>query len=184
MTNSTGEKKFNEWNEYKKKLNSPKNFPDFHNREVWWCSIGVNIDCEEDGKNEHYERPVLILQKLAKNKFYGIPLSTQPQRFENYYYKFIWRNKKAYALLDQMRVFSTNRLQLKYGDSKIKINHYLNIKSKLAIILGLKKNLILSPRDERPKKRDFRPNPLLIIITILASLSSLIYSVILRGNML
>jgi hypothetical protein len=35
-----------------------------HEREIWWCSMGVNIGDEEDGKNELFERPVLILRKF------------------------------------------------------------------------------------------------------------------------
>ncbi len=29
-----------------------------------WCSIGINVGDEEDGKNELYERPVLVIKKF------------------------------------------------------------------------------------------------------------------------
>lgn len=36
----------------------------FREREIWWCSVGINIGDEEDGKNNLFERPVLILKKF------------------------------------------------------------------------------------------------------------------------
>ena len=45
-------KEFDKWNELKKKLHNsekPKKFY-FREREIWWCSLGLNIGFEEDGK--------------------------------------------------------------------------------------------------------------------------------------
>ncbi|MDK2948964.1 MAG: hypothetical protein PWQ56_129 [Patescibacteria group bacterium] len=44
------EKSFDEWNEDKKKLNKLNSKFFLHEREVWWCSLGVNIGYEADGK--------------------------------------------------------------------------------------------------------------------------------------
>lgn len=131
-------KDFDSWNEVKKELNRRMQIPKFYAGDIWWCSIGINIDCEEDGKNESFDRPVLVFRKLARNKFYGIPLSTQPQRFENYMHAFKFDGKDAYVLLDQMRVMSANRLR-EYGHYKISKKNYAIIKHKLGIILGYKK---------------------------------------------
>ncbi|MBR1801951.1 type II toxin-antitoxin system PemK/MazF family toxin [Candidatus Saccharibacteria bacterium] len=130
-------KNFDKWNSVKKELNSKIDKPPtIHNGEIWWCSVGVNIECEEDGKNDFFDRPVLVFRKLAKNKFYGIPLSTQEQRFENYTHKFLYAGKNAYALLDQMRVLSTNRLRNDFVPVKISRKNYAIIKAKLSIVLG------------------------------------------------
>lgn len=48
----------------------------FNEREIWWCSIGENIGFEGDGKNDMFERPVLILKKYNAEVFFGAPLTT------------------------------------------------------------------------------------------------------------
>jgi len=32
----------------------------FHEREVWWCSLGMNIGLEQDGSTDAFARPVMI----------------------------------------------------------------------------------------------------------------------------
>ena len=50
-------KNFDKWNSVKKELNSKIDKPPtIHNGEIWWCSVGVNIECEEDGKNDFFDR--------------------------------------------------------------------------------------------------------------------------------
>ena len=58
-------KDFNGWNIEKQNIESTKKdtLP-FHEREIWWCSIGINLGDEQDGKNELYERPVLVIKKF------------------------------------------------------------------------------------------------------------------------
>ena len=77
-------KNFNEWNEKKKEIHnniSKKDILDkkvyFKDREVWWVSIGINIGFEIDGKNHDFERPVLIIKKINKNQFWGLPLTSK-----------------------------------------------------------------------------------------------------------
>ena len=54
-------KDFDSWNKEKKGLeNVGHDILSFHEREIWWCSIGINLGDEQDGKNELFERPVLI----------------------------------------------------------------------------------------------------------------------------
>ncbi len=59
-------KEFDLWNSKKKLFNGKplsKHFY-FHEREVWWCGIGINIGVEIDGKNSDFERPVLVVKKF------------------------------------------------------------------------------------------------------------------------
>ncbi len=63
-------KDFDGWIDLKKLLSS-KNPPTFQEREIWWCSIGINVGFEIDGKNDKYLRPVLIFRKFNKNIFFG-----------------------------------------------------------------------------------------------------------------
>jgi hypothetical protein len=46
-------KDLDRWNELKKKIDSypADNVPYFHEREIWFCSIGHNVGFEQDGKD-------------------------------------------------------------------------------------------------------------------------------------
>ena len=55
-------KEFDRWNERKKVLHEADFGRYVHEREVWWCALGVNIGVEADGKHENFERPVLVLR--------------------------------------------------------------------------------------------------------------------------
>jgi hypothetical protein len=61
-------KDFDGWIKKKKSLHesSKEKAAYFYEREIWWCSIGINIGFEQDGKNEHFERPVLVLRKFNR----------------------------------------------------------------------------------------------------------------------
>ena len=60
-------KDFDNWNKEKKILESTANETlVFHEREIWWCSIGLNVGDEQDGKNDYFERPVLVIRKFNK----------------------------------------------------------------------------------------------------------------------
>ena len=102
------EKNFDNWNEYKKGLHG-KQFPYFvHVREVWWCSLGLNVGHEEDGKNENFERPVLVLKKISNDLVVIVPLSTK-MKVGTYYYPYAFEKVDGIALLMQVRVISTKR---------------------------------------------------------------------------
>jgi len=46
------DKNFDSWNEPKKLLHtSVKSNRLFHEGDIWWCSVGLNIGSEQDGKN-------------------------------------------------------------------------------------------------------------------------------------
>ena len=103
-------KNFDGWNIAKKSLEGKSRLPDFQSRQVWWCSLGVNIGYEEDGKNDNFERPVLILRKFNKELFYGVPLSSQIKEGDFYYNLPDWNQQKGQVLLSQVRVMSAKRL--------------------------------------------------------------------------
>ncbi len=63
------EKDFDSWNAKKKELHNRAGAPFFHEREIWWCSIGINIGSEQDGSDDEYSRPVLVLKGLSKETF-------------------------------------------------------------------------------------------------------------------
>ena len=89
--------------------------PMFKERDIWWISIGVNVGFEEDGKNENFVRPVLVIKKFSKELFLGIPMSTKLK--ENKYYVPVSVGGKTVSVLtSQMRVFSSKRILNKLSE--------------------------------------------------------------------
>jgi mRNA interferase MazF len=144
-------KRFIEWNNLKIKLNervilSSENKINIlaKSRELWWCHIGVNIGNEQDGKNEEFERPVIILNKLSSSTYLIIPTTSKFK--EN---KFRIRvdtldGKFSYALIDQIKIIDARRL-------KRKINNI--IEKDFAILKEKIYNTVINC--EIPQKRDF-----------------------------
>ena len=46
------QKDFDKWNSLKKIFEKENRELFAHPREVWWCSLGVNLGAEIDGKND------------------------------------------------------------------------------------------------------------------------------------
>ena len=70
------EQYFIDWNNLKYELITIKSPPpNFNERDIWWCSIGVNVGYEVNGKNGPFERPVLIIKKYNNDMFFGLPLT-------------------------------------------------------------------------------------------------------------
>ena len=79
------EKEYDKWNQLKKSLSIKESTIFFHEREIWYCSLGKNIGYEEDGKNELFERPVLVIRKFNNEIFLAIPLTSSKK--DNEYYR-------------------------------------------------------------------------------------------------
>ncbi len=127
-------KSFDNWNLHKKNLDVRENLFLFHEGEIWWSAVGVNIGDESCGKGETFRRPVLILKKLSQKSFIGIPLSTK-RKAGSWFTEIRIHNEIQTVLLYQIRMFSTRRFQrrlttLDYAD-------FLHIKNKLENLLKL-----------------------------------------------
>lgn len=107
-------KNFQEWLEIKQKLNDHHGIPTYKEREIWWCSIGVNIGHEEDGKGLFYRRPVLVTRKFNQHIFWGIPLTTQIKE-KHYYHRIIFKEQEQCAMISQLRLWESKRLNRKMG---------------------------------------------------------------------
>ena len=104
------DKDFDGWNEIKKQTNE-STFTDFvHTREVWWCSLGINIGFEQDGKHDSFERPILVLRKFNKNVVLAIPLTTRVKK-NPYHVTFMHERQEYSALISQIQLVSTKRLK-------------------------------------------------------------------------
>ena len=109
-------KDFSAWNEMKQALhNSTESHASYHEREIWWCALGANIGSEDDGKNEHFERPVLIFRKFGGKISWIIPISSQPCVEDRFQCPVFIQGMKRTARIHQMRLISHKRL-LRYID--------------------------------------------------------------------
>ncbi len=93
--------------------------PFFKERDIWWTSIGQNIGNEQDGKNETFERPVLIIKKFNHDIFWGLPLTTQDKKGV-YCLSFQQHDRMCTVILSQLRLWSSKRLLRKMGVCPIK----------------------------------------------------------------
>jgi mRNA interferase MazF len=104
-------KDFDSWGEEKKGLEDiGRDTLAFHEREIWWCSIGINLGDEQDGKNELFERPVLVLKKFNNKVAWVLPMSTRPK--DGVYYHNVEHEGKMFAIiLSQLRLVSVKRFR-------------------------------------------------------------------------
>jgi len=102
-------KDFDRWNEKKKALHR-SNFDGYvHDREVWWCAIGVNVGVEADGKHANFERPVLVLRKFSRDAVLVVPLTSRVKN-NRYHVPFKHGGAMFAAVVSQLRLVSTRRL--------------------------------------------------------------------------
>ncbi len=106
-------KDFNRWTELKKKIHEKTERPTgifWREKEIWFCSIGANIGSEQDGKNEFFERPVLILKKVSPTTFLAIPLTSK--RKEGSWYVPLSSTGTS-AIISQIKLLDSSRLNRK-----------------------------------------------------------------------
>lgn len=92
------DKDFESWNGLKTKLDETKKDRLFKEREIWWCHLGLNIGHEENGKNSHFSRPILVIKKFNKRLFLAVPLTTQVKE-NKYYHRFTFKEKDQCAMI-------------------------------------------------------------------------------------
>lgn len=108
-------KDFDRWNKLKKQIHERNENRLYHEREIWWCSIGVNVGSEQDGSEMEYRRPVLILHGFSSKTCFVIPLTTATKKHALRPAVGRVDRENARALLSQMRVIDTRRLVRKIG---------------------------------------------------------------------
>ena len=121
---------FDRWNAEKKRIHSGGVVRTISEGEIWWCGIGQNVGVEINGKSQYFTRPVLIIKKLGRFGFIGVPLTSQ-EKIGSWYVPFVFKGKKQVAALAQTRNFSVFRLHSCMGQVP---NSDLNI-----VMEGLKK---------------------------------------------
>lgn len=82
----------------------------FYDREVWWCALGANVGFDQDGKNDNFERPVVILRKFNKHMTWVLPLTSRDKKGSPFYQVTKYDDEIYYIILSQVRTISSKRL--------------------------------------------------------------------------
>lgn len=108
-------KDFNKWNSEKTRVHKDGNRVFFHEREIWWCRIGLNIGYEQDGKGDNFARPVIIFKKFNNEVCWVIPLSTKIKNGKFYVPIDLGDKMERVAIISQLRLIDVKRLYQKIG---------------------------------------------------------------------
>lgn len=127
------QKDFDSWNSLKREIDSKERRVFCNAREIWWASIGLNVGSEEDGKNDLFERPVLIIKVFNRNMVRIVPL-TKRARIDQHHVQISFGSAISSARLNQLRTISTKRLSRK-------MNRLDNVQFD-AVTKALRKNLL------------------------------------------
>ncbi len=89
-------KDFVNWIQYKIFLNTKQKYPKFKEGEIWWTSFGVNVGIETDGKNDKFNRPVLVVKKFNGKQFWAVPITSKFKDESIFYYKIRLKTKDSF----------------------------------------------------------------------------------------
>jgi|SRR3989344_7715162 len=102
-------KDFDNWNTLKKNLHKRPENVFAYPREIWWCALGMNVGAEIDGKNENFERPVIVFKVYNKETLLVLPI-TSKEKNDKFHHKITTEQKTVWVKLTQSRVISNKRL--------------------------------------------------------------------------
>ena len=127
-------KDFQKWHNEKSNLHNEKIRPFFHDREVWFASLGINVGFEQDGKHGKFLRPAVILKKFNNQICWAIPTTKKPRTGIHYFYFEYNKGESTTAILSQLRLIDTKRLDYKIGN--IKEVDFVEMKKRLSTFLN------------------------------------------------
>lgn len=108
-------KDYSEWHQLKTNIHNDKVRPKFHEREIWFASLGANIGFEQDGRGDDYLRPVIVIRKFNNAVCLVVPL-TKSQKEGIHYFSFSYEsNVISTAILSQIRLLDSKRFNYKSG---------------------------------------------------------------------
>jgi len=132
-------KDFKKWMGLKSGIHNDKIRPFFHEREVWFSSLGENVGFEQDGSGENFMRPVLVLRKFNNEVIWVLPL-TRTDKTGKYYFKISLiaddgktDDNSSTVILSQIRLIDAKRLQYKIGN--VKEEEFMKLKKALIALL-------------------------------------------------
>lgn len=86
-------------------------YKDIHERDIVWCSVGLNIGYEIYGKGELFNRPVLVYKKISSELFIGLPFTKKIKKRTGWYF---YSDKEGCIVFEQIRTFSVKRAQSRH----------------------------------------------------------------------
>ena len=105
------QKDFDKWNKIKKETHSNDDYlPLYHERQVRWCRLGVNVGFEQDGTGKDFSRPVLILKGFSRHVCLVVPLTTSVKKNIYHIPVGVVGGRNAIAIISQIRLIDTKRL--------------------------------------------------------------------------
>lgn len=122
-------KDYSTWHNTKTTINNQKIRPKFHEREIWFANLGLNIGFEQDGRGENFLRPVLVIKKFNNEIGLIIPLTKNPKKGIHYYSFIYINNFISTAILSQIKLIDSKRLNYKSG--YISEKDFIELKEKL-----------------------------------------------------
>lgn len=108
-------KDFAKWHKEKQRVQSGDERVFYHEREVRWCSLGLNVGFESDGKGDKYLRPVLIVRGFSREVCFCVPVTTKVKKGIFYHPVDLEDGIKRTAMLSQLRLLDTKRLHEMIG---------------------------------------------------------------------
>lgn len=125
-------KDFKKWHGKKTAIDHIEKRPFFHEREIWYCHLGLNVGFEQDGSGDDFLRPVIILRKFNREVLWVLPL-THTKKNNRYYYSFYFIDGISTAILSQLKLIDSKRLSYKIGG--INNKSFVELKQKLKVLL-------------------------------------------------
>src|SRR5258708_437220 len=102
-------KDLDRWNEQKKRVDRRDEEILLHEREIWWCSLGLNVGSEQDGISDKFERPVLIIRNFNGRVLWVVPLTRTIKR-SRFFHRLDDPAGNSAVVLSQLRLISSKRL--------------------------------------------------------------------------
>lgn len=119
-------KDFDKWSIKKQKLDKRIYLPFANERDIFWCSVGINIGDEENGKGESFSRPILVFKKFNEKLFWGIPMSTK-NKDNKYYIQVNFKDNISSVMISHLRLYDVKRLIVRIGRlHKVEYNKIIN----------------------------------------------------------
>ena len=109
-------KDYSIWHNQKTDIENNVTRPFFHLRAVWFCTLGLTVGYEQDGRGDEFLRPVVIIKKFNNEVLWVVPLTTR-EKSGKYYYSFKLEDQTtSTAILSQLKLIDSKRLRYKIGN--------------------------------------------------------------------
>ncbi len=125
---------FCQWHKIKGEVDQHVHRVYFHEKEVWWCSVGLNIGVEQNGKGKNFSRPVLVFKKFNNEACWAIPVSKMNKKGRFYKPVLLNDGVNRNVNLSQLRLIDAKRLIDKLG--AITADNYMEIQKAVINLCG------------------------------------------------